>query len=288
MCCALFLKTAHVWPPCFQFDIEARQPGCEDTSKLFLDMWRSSLVLIAQYSLPSIALITLLYLTLELAVRVFDGREASWRSKHMRVRTLAKRAAEWMWIRLTTVGFMWTDLLYLTSCTVLLKALVCAPVGGTAYRLDIEKSQLCFTHDHMPVFLVSLLLYLVLFLYPVAIYLFMKSSIRHTIETGAKLEQNPMFAATIFMIQRVRLEWKPLRAAYRFLLRNAIAIFGVVPDEFSYVLLAVASVSLLDCAFIVVKRPYETIVFDICTCSPPQSGPVRSLLLQLFGMQGTL
>jgi hypothetical protein len=271
-----------VRPLCFQFDIEARQPGCEDTSKVFLDIWRSSLVLIAQYSLPSLALLTLLYFTFELAVHV------SWRSKHMRVWTLAKHAAEWMLIRLTTVGFMWTDLLYLTSCTVLLKALVCAPLGGTAYRLDIEKSQLCFTHDHMPVFLVSLLLYLILFLYPVAIYLFMKRSIRHTIETGAKLEHNAMFAATIFMIQRVRLEWKPLRAAYRFFLRNAIAIFGVVPDEFSYVLLAVASVSLLDCAFIVIKRPYETIVFDICTFSPPRSGLVRSLLLQLLGMQGTL
>jgi hypothetical protein len=113
------------------------------------------------------------------------------------------------------------------------------------------------------VFLVSLLLYLVLFLYPVAIYMFLNSSINRAIEVGAKLERSALYSATVFMIQSVRLEWKPLRASYRFLLRNIIAIFGVVPNEYSYVLLAVASVALLDCVFIVVKRPYENIGFDI-------------------------
>ena len=113
------------------------------------------------------------------------------------------------------------------------------------------------------VFLVSLLLYLALFLYPAATYVFLNSSINRAIEVGAKLERSALYSATVFMIQSVRLEWKPLRASYRFLLRNIIAIFGVVPNEYSYVLLAVASVALLDCAFIVVKRPYENIGFDI-------------------------
>ena len=158
--------------------------------------------------------------------------------------------------------FIWTDLLYLTGCTVLLKALVCVPVNG-AYRLDIEKAQLCFTLDHMPVFLVSLLLYLGLFLYPFAVFFLLKSSIDCKLAAGKRLEQSAMYSATVFMIQSVKLEWKPHRASYRFLLRNTIAVLGVVPDEFSSVLLGVASVSVLDCVFILVKRPYENIAFDV-------------------------
>ena len=157
---------------------------------------------------------------------------------------------------------MWTDLLYLTGCTVLLKALVCVPVNG-AYRLDVEKAQLCFTLDHMPVFLVSLLLYLGLFLYPFAVFFLLKSSIDCKLAAGERLEQSAMYSATVFMIQSVKLEWKPHRASYRFLLRNTIAVLGVVPDEFSSVLLGVASVSVLDCVFILVKRPYENIAFDL-------------------------
>jgi hypothetical protein len=251
-----------------QFDIEASQPGCGDTSKLFLDMWQSSLVLIAQYSLPSLGLILSLYVILELTINVLDRRKPSWRCHHVRISTVSKRVLNWIWIRFVTVSFMWTDMLYLTSCTVLLKALVCVQAAGS-YRLDIEKAQLCFTHDHMPVFLMSLLLYLALFLYPLAIYSFLKSSIHRKIEVGAKLEQSAMFSATVFMVQSVRLEWKPIRASYRFLLRNTIALFGVVPAEYSYVLLVVASVSVLDVAFILVKRPYETVVFDTCTHAIP-------------------
>jgi hypothetical protein len=171
---------------------------------------------------------------------------------------------------------MWTDMLYLTSCTVLLKAVACVP-GSVSYVLGIEKAQLCFSHDHMPIFLTSILLYATLLLYPLAIYKFMTRSIKETVETGGKPEKNVWFAATIFMIQSVQLEWKPLRASYRFLLRNTIAVFGVVPAEYSYVLLIVSLISLADCVFILIKKPYATLIFNLC--KPAIAQPILNSIL---------
>ena len=87
----------------FNFDIEARQPGCEDTAKIFLDIWRSSLVLIAQYSLPSLALVLSLYAMLKLALGAFDRLNPCVRSKHLRARRFAEKALAWLRIRSATV-----------------------------------------------------------------------------------------------------------------------------------------------------------------------------------------
>ena len=86
-----------------QFDIEARQPGCDDTSPLFLDMWKSSLFLIAQYSLPSLALIHGLHIVLMLLIHGFDCLSPEWKSKHLLLRARVKAVYTWMGIRFATV-----------------------------------------------------------------------------------------------------------------------------------------------------------------------------------------
>jgi hypothetical protein len=191
----------------------------------------------------------------------------------MRKRTLANRASQWMWVRLVTVCFMWTDLLYLTCCTLVLKALACYP-GPSSLRLGAENAQICFTNEHMPIFLASVVIYVVLCFYPFVIHETLKHGIPSESQPGANFDRDVWLAASMFMVKTVHLEWKPLRASYRFFVRNMLAVVSAIPIDISYVALMVAFVYLADSAFIVIKRPF--------------TGPVSHISTHTFQLRGVV
>jgi hypothetical protein len=169
-----------------QFDVEGLQPGCEGSSALFVSMWKQNWALIAQYCLPSIIITLISYSVF----RFLESRHTSnhtARVQQVLAKTLSvqqlhrslylsamlRATTQWTHARLGLACFTLCDLVYLTICTITLKAFLCVELEG-AYRLHAEKSQLCWSHDHLPIGIFSLLVFPLLLLYPVFIYNYMQ------------------------------------------------------------------------------------------------------------------
>jgi hypothetical protein len=86
---------------------------------------------------------------------------------------MLRAATQWTRDRLELASFTLVDLVFLTLCTMTLKGLICVEVDG-AYRLYAEKSLLCWSHDHLPVGMFSVLVFPFLLLYPVFVYTYMQ------------------------------------------------------------------------------------------------------------------
>jgi hypothetical protein len=171
---------------CCQFDVEGLQPGCEGSSALFVSMWKQNWNLIAQYCLPSIFILLFIHLLLRfLESRYTSGHTARVLSvlastltvrqldRSLRLSALLRAATQWTRDRLELASFTLIDLVFLTLCTMTLKGLICVEVDG-AYRLYAEKSLLCWSHDHLPVAMFSVLVFPFLLLYPVFVYTYMQ------------------------------------------------------------------------------------------------------------------
>ena len=147
----------------------------------------------------------------------------------------------------------------------MLKALACYP-GPSSLRLGAENAQICFTNEHMPIFLASVMIYVVLCFYPFVIHEMLNHGIRRESKANsASFDLDVWLKASMFMVKSVHLEWKPLRASFRFFVRNMLAVVSAVPIDIGYVALLVAFVYLADVAFIAIKRPFTSLFLNICT-----------------------
>jgi hypothetical protein len=149
-------------------------------------MWKQNWTLIAQYCLPSIIILLVVHLLLRfLESRHTSGHAARVLSvlagtlsvrqlnQNLRRSALLRAATQWTRDRLELASFTLVDLVFLALCTMTLKGFICVEVDG-AYRLYAEKSLLCWSHDHLPVGMFSVLVFPFLLLYPVFVYTYMQ------------------------------------------------------------------------------------------------------------------
>jgi hypothetical protein len=150
-------------------------------------MWKQNWTLIAQYCLPSVIILLVVHLLLRsLESRHTSGHTARLQrvlagtlsvrqlDRSLRWSALLRAATQWTRERLEIASFTLVDLVFLTLCTISLKGFICVEVDG-AYRLYAEKSLLCWSHDHLPVGMFSVLgVFPFLLLYPVFVYTYMQ------------------------------------------------------------------------------------------------------------------
>jgi hypothetical protein len=149
-------------------------------------MWKQNWNLIIQYCMPSIIILLVLLATFcfletrhiadhTTQVQRVLARTLGVRQLHrpLPLSTMLRTATQWTKDRLELAFFTLSNLVYLSVCTITLKGLICVEVEG-AYRLLAEKSQLCWSHEHLPVGTFSVLMVPLLLLYPVFIYTYMQ------------------------------------------------------------------------------------------------------------------
>ena len=257
---------------CLQFDVEGLQPGCEGTSALFLPMWRGNWLLIAQYCLPSLIALISAYAICHLLVSAQSLNEKATirlvRPGKEDVRHLDKSvpspllhsAKQWTWDRLLVAFFTLVDLVYLNACTITLKAFMCIGTD-VAFRLVAERSQLCWSHDHVSAAMFSLLVYPLLLFYPLFVYYQglhgLKSRLKSHSGDGSRI-------AGSLSGSSLQDEYQPMGRAYASGFRHIVALFNTVPLDSVRVRLIIAAFPLLFVAFIVAKRPFRKWWLNAC------------------------
>ena len=172
-------------------------------------MWKQNWTLIAQYCLPSIIILLFIHLLLRfLESRYTSGHTARVLSvlastltvrqldRSLRLSALLRAATQWTRDRLELASFTLVDLVFLTLCTISLKGFICVEVEG-AYRLYAEKSLLCWSHDHLPVGMFSVLVFPVLLLYPVFIYTYMQDRLEALKSVSATVPKRRLSSARV-------------------------------------------------------------------------------------------
>ena len=266
-----------------QFDVEGLQLGCEGSSALFLSMWKQNWALMAQYCLPSLSSVLASYLILHILVGI---RRKALRNKFtagdvdvrqlahaLRVSAMLRTSKQWAQRRLEVATFTLIDLVYLNICTLTIKAFLCVNSEGSSYRLHAERSQVCWSHDHLPVALFSIAIYPLLLYYPVFTY----NHIRDRLEARTTDGQNGKargptspghktgdLKAGGLSGASLRDEYMPIGVAYTSVFRHSLAIFVSVPLPSSQYRLILACLPLLFVGLQVVKRPFKKRWMNAC------------------------
>jgi hypothetical protein len=255
-----------------QFDVEGLQPGCEGTSALFLPMWRGNWLLIAQYCLPSlIALISAHAICRLLGSAQSLNGKATIRlgcpgKEHVRhfeksvPSPLLHSAKQWTWDRLLVAFFTLVDLVYLNVCTITLKAFMCIGTD-VAFRLVAERSQLCWSHDHVSAAMFSLLVYPLLLFYPLFVYCQGLHGLKSRLKSRSGDESRIAGSLSGNSLQD---EYQPMGRAYASGFRHIVALFNTVPLDSVRVRLIIAAFPLLFVAVIVAKRPFRKWWLNAC------------------------
>ena len=146
-------------------DFKFARPGCAGTSSLFVPFYWANLKLMSDYAMPAvfgIGFFAAIGLIGEIA-----GRGLQYRRLHARCIWMRRTYNP----RLVGVVAITIEMMYLQLVKNSLWAVLCIPVGVSKerkWRMKMELAQECFTPEHVPVFLVSALILVVLVIaYPI-------------------------------------------------------------------------------------------------------------------------
>ena len=173
-------------------------------------MWKQNWTLIAQYCLPSIIIL----LVVHAIFRFLGSRQTSNHTalvqrvlakalgvrqldRSLRLSSMLRAATQWTQDRLELALFTLVDLVYLTLCTITLKGFMCVELEG-AYRLQAETSLLCWSHDHLPVGIFSVLVFPFLLFYPVFVYNYMQDRLEALKNVSATVPKRRVTARVRF------------------------------------------------------------------------------------------
>ena len=255
-----------------QFDVEGLQPGCEGSSALFLRMWSGNWVLIAQYCLPSLFILCAAHAICFLLV----SRQRSSHTASIRLvvagkldvhhldkpasSRLLRSAKQWTRHRLEVAFFTLVDLVYLNVCTISLKSFICVSTD-VSYLLFAERSQLCWSHDHLPVAMFSCLVYPLLLFYPLFVYWQGRAHLEVRKRDGVTDDST---MAGSLSGGSLKDEYQPLGRAYAAGFRHVIALFLSAPLEPVQLRLLLPIFPLLFSGFVIKKRPFKKLRMNAC------------------------
>jgi hypothetical protein len=175
--------------------------------------------------------------------------------------------------------FTLVDLVYLNVCTISLKAFICVSTD-VSYLLFSERSQLCWSHDHLPVAMLSLLVYPLLLSYPLFVYWQGRAQLEVRKRDGVTDESE---MAGSLSGGSLKDEFQPLGRAYAAGFRHVIALFLSTPLEPVQLRLILPIFPLLFFGVVVKKRPFKKLVMN--ACKHPLSSACPCLLSRIANQQ---